>query len=58
VRDEHMAQLRADAPPGQYLVVAGLWDGETGERMRVLDAGGHLSGADGVVLATTLTVRP
>lgn len=57
VRDEHQSALLPDAPPGLYTVVAGLWDGETGARMRVLDAGGHPTDAEGVVLTTEFEVR-
>jgi hypothetical protein len=58
VRDEHDALLRPDAPPGEYSVIAGLWDGDTGQRMRLLDAQGEPLPADGVVLTTSFVVRP
>ncbi len=58
VRDEHDAPLRPDAPPGVYTVRAGLYDGETGVRMRVLNANGAVTDADGVVLTTEFVVRP
>jgi hypothetical protein len=58
VRDEHDVQLRPDAPPGQYQVIAGLWDGETGVRMHRLDAGGQSTDADGILLSDSFTVRP
>jgi hypothetical protein len=58
VRDEHEAVLRPDAPPGEYRIVAGLWDGETGERMRVLDADNAPTQADGIILSTTFRVQP
>ncbi len=58
VRDEHNARLRPDAPPGAYTVNAGLYEGDTGVRMRVLDASGAPTEADGVVLTTTFVVRP
>lgn len=57
VRDEHQAALLSDAPPGQYTVVAGLWDGDTNVRMRVLDATGHPTDADSVVLTTSFEVK-
>ncbi len=58
VRDEHALQLPGDIPPGEYRVVAGLWDGETGRRMHVLDAAGQVTAMDGVVLTETFSVRP
>ncbi len=58
VRDEHAAQLRPDAPPGQYQVIAGLWDGNTGQRMHALDANGQPTAADGIVLSTSFKVVP
>jgi hypothetical protein len=57
VRDEHQAGLRPDAPPGTYTVVAGLWDGGTGARMRVLDAAGNPTEVEGVVLTTSFEVK-
>src|SRR5262249_17894373 len=56
VRDEHNAQLRPDAPAGQYEVIAGLWDGDTNQRMRVLDANGAPTAADGIVLTDAFVV--
>ena len=58
VRDEHDALLRPDAPPGVYTVRAGLWDGETGVRMHILDPNGAVTDADGVVLTTEFVMRP
>jgi hypothetical protein len=58
VRDEHDIQLRPDAPPGQYRVIAGLWNGETGVRMHRLDEAGQPTAADGVPLTDTFTVQP
>jgi hypothetical protein len=58
VRDEHDALLRLDAPPGKYQVIAGLWDGDTGLRMRQLDANGQPTGADGIVLTDSFNVWP
>lgn len=57
VRDEHEAVLRPDAPPGVYRVFAGLWDGDLNVRMRVLDANGQPTAADGVVLTEEFVVR-
>ena len=58
VRDEHAAQLQPGAPPGTYTVVAGLWNGETGSRMRLLDANGNPLAQDGVVLSDSFVVSP
>jgi hypothetical protein len=58
VRDEHAALLLPEAPPGVYRVVAGLWDGDTGQRMRVLDEAGRPTRSDGVVLVEDFEVRP
>jgi hypothetical protein len=55
VRDEHAAQLRPDAPAGQYQVIVGLWNGDTGQRMHVLDASGQPA-SDGIVLSDSFTV--
>ena len=57
VRDEHQASLRPDAPPGQYQVIAGLWNGDTSARMHLLDSNGNAMTADGVVLTTSFTVQ-
>jgi hypothetical protein len=56
VRDEHSALLRSDAPPGQYQVVAGLWDGDTGQRMHPLDANGAPTANDGIILSSSFNV--
>ncbi len=58
VRDEHTAQIRPDAPAGVYRLMAGLWDGDTGVRLRVLDAAGQPTEVDGVVLSEAFEVRP
>ncbi len=58
VRDEHEAIIRSDAPPGDYRIIAGLWDGYTGERMHVLDANGNVTDQDGIVLTTKFIVQP
>jgi hypothetical protein len=58
VRDEHVAVLRPEAPPGAYRVIAGLWDGDTGQRMHLLDDDGQPTEADGVVLTEAFIVGP
>ena len=57
VRDEHDALLRLDAPPGKYQVIAGLWDGGTGVRMRRLGPNGQPTSADGVLLTDSFEVH-
>jgi hypothetical protein len=58
VRDDHEAVLRPDAPPGEYQIRAGLWDGYTGARMHVLDSNGNVTDQDSVVLTATFVVQP
>jgi hypothetical protein len=58
VRDDHDAQLRLDAPPGRYQVIAGLWDPDTGQRMFLLDSAGHSTGQDGILLTDSFEVTP
>ena len=57
-RDDHQANLRPDAPPGEYTVRAGLWDEFTDVRMHVLDANGNVTDQDGTVLTTKFVVQP
>jgi hypothetical protein len=57
-RDAHLAVLRPDAPPGDYNVVAGLWDRYTGFKQRVLDQNGAMTEAAGVLLTDSLRVQP
>jgi hypothetical protein len=38
--------IRADAPPGRYWLVVGMYDLATGERLPVFDAGGNVVGTD------------
>ena len=56
VRDEHAALLRSDAPAGKYQVIAGLWDGDSGLRMHVLDDIGQPTAADGILLTDSFMV--
>lgn len=58
MRDEHVAALQPDAPPGMYTVRAGLWDRYAGVRMHVLDENGQIIDQDGVVLTTDFVVQP
>ncbi len=56
-RDEHLAAIRADAPPGEYQLIAGLWNRSTGARLRVLDANGSPTALDGIVLPRVFVVQ-
>ena len=58
VRDEHSVQIRSDAPAGVYRIVAGLWDGDTGVRLRVLGPDGLATAQDGIAFTEGFTVRP
>jgi hypothetical protein len=50
--------LRPDAPPGEYKLVAGLWDRYTGVRLHLLDSNGAVTEADGVALTSLFVVLP
>lgn len=50
VDDEHALLIPADAPPGAYRLIVGLYDRDTGQRLRV--ARGSDAGADAHQLAT------
>jgi hypothetical protein len=57
VRDEHELVFQASPlPPGEYRVVAGLWNAGTGERLRPVTVTEIF--ADGIVLPTRITVQP
>lgn len=57
VRDEHELVFQASSlPPGEYRVVAGLWNAGTGERLRPVTVTEIF--ADGIVLPTRITVQP
>jgi hypothetical protein len=51
ILDNHALYLSPEAPPGEYRVVAGLYDGTSGERLLVLDENGEAQG-DSVLLHT------
>jgi hypothetical protein len=51
IRDEYAVPTARDWPPGEYTVEIGLYDPETGERLRVLDAQGEPAG-DRITLGT------
>jgi hypothetical protein len=54
--DRYGWQLSSDLPPGEYRLVAGLYDWRTGQRLSITDARGTLWG-DYVTLAT-LSISP
>jgi len=58
VRDEHEVTLRADAPPGEYQILVGLWDGDANLRMHLLDTTGQPTAVDSVKIDHGLEVRP
>lgn len=56
VRDEHTLTFRQSPPAGEYRLVVGLWNSDTGERLQVISPVNVL--ADGIVLPRTITVMP
>ena len=56
VRDEVGVSVDPSAPVGEYRLVAGLYLSQTGERLRVLDEGGHPTG-DRVLLGEVSVVE-
>jgi len=57
ITDAYTAPLDADAPPGVYRVVVGLYDPETMQRVLALDASGQRWPDDAVVLETAIRVE-
>jgi hypothetical protein len=57
-RDDELAILRPDAPPGVYTVAVGLWDRTTGRRSLLLDAAGQVTEHETLTLSTTFGVVP
>lgn len=57
VTDTHTLMVPNDLPPGQYLVIVGMYLLETGERLPAFDAEGERFAADGVPL-TEIEVLP
>mgnify|MGYP000380343189 CR=1 FL=1 len=58
VADAHTVPVSADAPPGRYRLQAGLWDADTGARLRVLDAAGASTEQDSVLLTDQFVITP
>ncbi len=57
VRDEHLADLRPDAPSGTYTILAGLWDPTTLQRMRLLAGADQSPEADSILLMDSFVVE-
>jgi hypothetical protein len=56
VRDDYALQLRPDAPPGTYTLIAGMYLPESMERLPVLDESGQVR--DDKVILASVEVRP
>jgi hypothetical protein len=56
--DEHPLQISPDTPAGVYHVVIGLYEGETGRRLRLLKNGNASVQADSVILGGVRIVTP
>lgn len=56
--DEHSLALRPDAPAGAYQLVVGLYDGDTGQRLRLLQNDGQSVQADSVTLSSIRVMSP
>jgi len=56
VRDEHALRFQSAPPPGEYRLVAGLWNAGTGERLRAVTP--VESFAEGVVLPVRIIIQP
>jgi hypothetical protein len=57
VVDRHMVSLPPGIAPGEYQLLAGLWDEATGQRAAAVDESGAALG-DGVRLPITITIQP
>ena len=57
-KDEEVAVLNADAPPGVYTVAVGLWDRASGQRSHPLDANGQPSADEKLILTDQFVVAP
>jgi 4-amino-4-deoxy-L-arabinose transferase-like glycosyltransferase len=55
VTDQYTVTLLADAPPGDYIIEIGLYDGTTGERLPVLDDAGNFKD-DRIILETVRAI--
>jgi hypothetical protein len=57
-KDEEVAVIKIDAPPGVYTVAVGLWDRNTGQRSHPLDANGQPSADEKLILTDQFVVTP
>ena len=58
VIDEHSLTISPDAPPGAYRLLVGLYDGNTGQRLRLLRDSGVSVQANSVTLGGIRVVAP
>ena len=58
ILDEHSLAIVADAPPGAYRLLVGLYDSNTGQRLRLLRDSGISVQADSVTLGGIRVVTP
>jgi hypothetical protein len=56
IRDDYVLQLRPDAPPGTYTLIAGMYLPESMERLPVLDESGQVR--DDKITLASVEVRP
>jgi hypothetical protein len=56
--DEHPLLIGTDAPPGAYKLIVGLYDGSTGQRLRLLNNNGHSVQADSITLSGIRVASP
>ncbi len=56
--DDLVATVKANAPPGTYTLAAGLWNRATGARSHPLDAAGHPTDQENIVLTQSFQVGP
>jgi 4-amino-4-deoxy-L-arabinose transferase-like glycosyltransferase len=56
--DPHTIQLPSDLPEGNYVLVTGLYDWRTGERLPTLSSAGGPNSKDQVLVATLAVRRP
>ena len=58
IADDAIATLKSDAPPGRYTLAVGLWNRATGARSHPLDATGHPTDQDKLILSESFQVVP
>jgi hypothetical protein len=55
--DDELLAISPSAPPGQYQLVAGLWDRDTGRVSTPLNTGATLTAPDGIVISNAFQIR-